>query len=223
MGIEYRKPTVIRLVLAIVVIVVSIVSSLLLRVLIEDSSREQARQNLSQVKYCYTQGIQNLSLMETLNICTSKVRVGFTGDVYVLDASTKEFVFENSTDVPQGNLVFTEESVGQYFKDWSSGNIALGHMMLGRDSDQSTDVSYLFDTDKEWIEWKYLPDSVVHTDERRLIAVHGVQSNEAIEKFKQLECYWFACATLIVFALLVSHSAEVKNVRRRRADDRQRE
>lgn len=212
-----------KLFLAVFVIVTTILSSLLLRTLIEDTSREQARQNLEQVKYCYRQGISTLSLVDTMKMCTSKVMIGFTGDVYILDAKTKEFLFENSSDVPSDNLKFTKDSVGQYFKNWKSGKYALSQMMLGKDSRESNKVSYLFDNDIEWIEWKYLPDSVVHTDERRLIAVHGVQSNEARKKFRQLEYYWFACSTLIVFVLLVSHNAEVKNVKRRRADDRQRE
>ena len=207
--------------LAVFVIVLAIASDVLLKLSIEDFGRQQARYNLQQIKYCYGRSSQKMELIATLETCTAKSRVGFSGDVYVLDADTKEFVIENSSDVPSGAIYFTKESVGKYFKDWDTADIAIKQVMLGKDSEVDTKVAYLFDNDIEWLEWKYLPDATKHTNDRRLIVVQGVQSNEAIEQFRVLERIGFLFAGILVFMLLVQHNVQISYKNRRR-DDRQR-
>ena len=162
-----------------------------------------------------------MDMIPALETCTAKSRVGFSGDVYVLDADTKEFVIENSSDVPGGAMYFTKESVGKYFKDWDTANIAITQVMLGKDSEVDTKVAYLFDNDIEWLEWKYLPDATKHTNDRRLIVVQGIQSNEAVEQFRVLERIGFLFAGILVFMLLVLHNVQISYNNRRR-DVRQR-
>ena len=192
--------------LAVFVIVLAIASDILLKLSIEDFGRQQARYNLQQIKYCYSRASKEMSLIATLETCTAKARVGFSGDVYVLDADTKEFIIENSSDVPSGAMYFTKESVGKYFKDWDTANIAIKQIMLGKDSEVDTKVAYLFDNDIEWLEWKYLPDATKYTNDRRLIVVQGIQSNEAVEQFRILERIGFLFAGILVFMLLVLHN-----------------
>ena len=207
--------------MAIFIIVVAISSDVLLRFSIEDNARQQARYNLQQIKYCYSRASKVMDMIPALETCTAKSRVGFSGDVYVLDADTKEFVVENSSDVPSGAMYFTKESVGKYFKDWDTANIAIKQIMLGKDSEVDTKVAYLFDNDIEWLEWKYLPDATKYTNDRRLIVVQGVQSNEAVEQFRVLERIGFLFAGILVFMLLVLHNVQISYKNRRR-DDRQR-
>lgn len=204
--------------LAIFVIILAISSDILLKLSIEDFGRQQARYNLQQIKYCYNRTSKVMDMIPALETCTAKSRVGFSGDVYVLDADTKEFVVENSSDVPGGAVHFTKESVGKYFEDWNTANIAIKQIMLGKDSEVDTKVAYLFDSDIEWLEWKYLPDATKYTNDRRLIVVQGVQSNEAVEQFRVLEIIGFLFAGMLVFILLVLHNVQISYKNRRRDD-----
>lgn len=204
--------------LAVFVIVLAIASDILLKLSIEDFGRQQARYNLQQIKYCYSRASKEMSLIATLETCTAKARVGFSGDVYVLDADTKEFIIENSSDVPSGAMYFTKESVGKYFKDWNTADTAIKQIMLGKDSEVGNEVAYLFDNDIEWLEWKYLPDATKYTNDRRLIVVQGIQSNEAVEQFRILERIGFLFAGILVFMLLVLHNVQIRYKNRRRDD-----
>ena len=217
---ERRKSS--GIAMAIFIIVVAISSDVLLRFSIEDNARQQARYNLQQIKYCYSRASKVMDIIATLETCTAKSRVGFSGDVYVLDADTKEFIVENSSDVPSGSMHFTKDSVGKYFEDWNTANIAIKQIMLGKDSEVDTKVAYLFDSDIEWLEWKYLPDATKYTNDRRLIVVHGVQSDEVFEHLRLLERIGFLFAGILVFFLLVSHNIQINYNYGRRADDKQR-
>ena len=204
--------------LAVFVIVLAIASDILLKLSIEDFGRQQARYNLQQIKYCYSRASKEMSLIATLETCTAKARVGFSGDVYVLDTDTKEFIIENSLDVPSGAMYFTKESVGKYFKDWNTADTAIKQIMLGKDSEVGNEVAYLFDNDIEWLEWKYLPDATKYTNDKRLIVVQGIQSNEAVEQFRILERIGFLFAGILVFMLLVLHNVQISYKNRRRDD-----
>ena len=207
--------------LAVFVIVLAIASDILLKLSIEDFGRQQARYNLQQIKYCYGRASQHMDIIATLETCTAKSRVGFSGDVYILDADTKEFIVENSSDVPSGSMHFTKDSVGKYFNSWETAELAIRQITLGKDSDESTKASYLFDNELEWLEWKYLPDATKFTEGKKLIVVHGVQSDEVFEHFKLLERIGFLFAGILVFILLVLHNVQI-SCKNRRRDDRQR-
>lgn len=208
--------------LAVFVIILAISSDILLKLSIEDFGRQQARYNLQQIKYCYNRTSKEMDLVTALETCTAKVRVGFSGDVYVLDAETKEFVVENSSDVPNGAMYFTKESVGKHFNDWSTADSAIKKILLGKDSEEGTKVSYLFDNSVEWLEWKYLPDATKYTNDRKLIVVHGVQSDEIFAHFGVLEKVGFIFAGILVFFLLVAHNININYVYGGRADDKRR-
>ena len=208
--------------LAIFVIILAISSDILLKLSIEDFGRQQARYNLQQIKYCYNRTSKEMDLVTALEICTAKARVGFSGDVYVLDAETKEFVVENSSDVPNGAMYFTKESIGKHFNDWSTADSAIKKILLGKDSEEGSKVTYLFDNSVEWLEWKYLPDATKYTNDRKLIVVHGVQSDEIFAHFGVLEKVGFIFAGILVFFLLVAHNIHIDYVYGRRADDKRR-
>ena len=208
--------------LAVFVIILAISSDILLKLSIEDFGRQQARYNLQQIKYCYNRTSKEMDLVTALEICTAKARVGFSGDVYVLDAETKEFVVENSSDVPNGAMHFTKESVGKHFNDWSTADSAIKKILLGKDSEEGTKVAYLFDNSVEWLEWKYLPDATKYTNDRKLIVVHGVQSDEIFAHFGVLEKVGFIFAGILVIFLLVAHNIHINYVYGGRADDKRR-
>ena len=208
--------------LAVLVTILAISSDILLKLSIEDFGRQQARYNLQQIKYCYNRTPKEMGLVTALEMCTAKARVGFSGDVYVLDAETKEFVVENSSDVPNGAMYFTKESVGKHFNDWSTADSAIKKILLGKDSEEGTKVAYLFDNSVEWLEWKYLPDATKYTNDRKLIVVHGVQSDEIFAHFGVLEKVGFIFAGILVFFLLVAHNIHINYVYGGRADDKRR-
>lgn len=208
--------------LAVLVIILAISSVILLKLSIEDFGRQQARYNLQQIKYCYNRTSKEMDLVTALEICTAKARVGFSGDVYVLDAETKEFVVENSFDVPNGAMYFTKESVGKHFNDWSTADSAIKKILLGKDSEEGSKVAYLFDNSVEWLEWKYLPDAPKYTNDRKLIVVHGVQSDEIFAHFGVLEKVGFIFTGILVFFLLVAHNIHINYVYGGRADDKRR-
>lgn len=210
------------IVLAVFVIVLAIMSDIMVKMSVEEFSRHQARYNLQQIKYCYGRASKVMDMRASLETCTAKARVGFSGDVYVLDAETKEFVVENSSDVPNGAMYFTKESVGKHFNDWSTADSAIKKILLGKDSEEGTKVSYLFDNSVEWLEWKYLPDATKYTNDRKLIVVHGVQSDEIFAHFGVLEKVGFIFAGILVFFLLVAHNIHVNYVYESRADDKRR-
>ena len=217
-----RRKGYLGIVLVVFVIVLAIMSDIMVKMSVEEFSRHQARYNLQQIKYCYGRASKVMDMRAALETCTAEARVGFSGDVYVLDAETKEFVVENSSDVPNGAMYFTKESVGKHFNDWSTADSAIKKILLGKDSEEGSKVAYLFDNSVEWLEWKYLPDATKYTNDRRLIVVHGVQSDEVLEHFKLLERIRFLFAGILVFFLLVSHNIQINYNYGRRADDEQR-
>lgn len=217
-----RRKGYLGIVLAVFVIVLAIMSDIMVKMSVEEFSRHQARYNLQQIKYCYGRASKVMDMRASLETCTAKARVGFSGDVYVLDAETKEFVVENSSDVPNGAMYFTKESVGKHFNDWSTADSAIKKILLGKDSEEGTKVAYLFDNSVEWLEWKYLPDAPKFTDGRKLIVVHGVQSDEIFAHFGALEKVGFIFAGILVIFLLVAHNIHINYVYGRRADDKRR-
>ena len=217
-----RRKGYLCIVLVVFVIVLAIMSDIMGKMSVEEFSRHQARYNLQQIKYCYGRASKVMDMRAALETCTAKARVGFSGDVYVLDAETKEFVVENSSDVPNGAMYFTKESVGKHFNDWSTADSAIKKILLGKDSEEGSKVAYLFDNSMEWLEWKYLPDATKYTNDRKLIVVHGVQSDEIFAHFGVLEKVGFIFAGILVFFLLVSHNIHINYVYGRRADDKRR-
>lgn len=217
-----RRKGYLGIVLVVFVIVLAIMSNIMVKMSVEEFSRHQARYNLQQIKYCYGRASKVMDMRASLETCTAKARVGFSGDVYVLDAETKEFVVENSSDVPNGAMYFTKESVGKHFNDWSTADSAIKKILLGKDSEEGTKVAYLFDNSVEWLEWKYLPDATKYINDRKLIVVHGVQSDEIFAHFGALEKVGFIFAGILVFFLLVAHNININYVYGRRADDKRR-
>ena len=217
-----RRKGYLGIVLAVFVIVLAIMSDIMVKMSVEEFGRHQARYNLQQIKYCYGRASKVMDMRASLETCTAKARVGFSGDVYVLDAETKEFVVENSSDVPNGAMYFTKESVGKHFNDWSTADSAIKKILLGKDSEEGTKVAYLFDNSVEWLEWKYLPDATKYTNDRKLIVVHGVQSDEIFAHFGVLEKVGFIFAGILVFFLLVAHNIHINYAYGRRADDKRR-
>lgn len=217
-----RRKGYLGIVLVVFVIVLAIMSDIMVKMSVEEFSRHQARYNLQQIKYCYGRASKVMDMRASLETCTAKARVGFSGDVYVLDAETKEFVVENSSDVPNGAMYFTKESVGKHFNDWSTADSAIKKILLGKDSEEGSKVAYLFDNSVEWLEWKYLPDATKYTNDRKLVVVHGVQSDEIFAHFGALEKVGFIFAGILVFFLLVAHNININYVYGGRADDKRR-
>ena len=203
-----RKTNNVFLLMAITIAVCTIIISVVLRSSVEVNSRQQAVYNLEQIKYCYENTSRVLSSDKAQKVCTAKVKVGFTGDVYVLDADNLNFLVENSLDVPS-DISFTKEAVGGYFYDWDSAENALRTIKLGKNSSPEVRVQYSFNKAPEWLEWKYLPDDV-NDGGAKVIAVHGVQSSEAYRNFSTVEYLIFGLNGLVVFILLILHKLQDK-------------
>ena len=159
--------------------------------------RKQARYNLEQVKTCLNSTNKFISINKAFEVCTSNSRTTTTGDIYVLDGETLEFIHENSHDVPRG-LSFTKDSVGKYFKDWNSAKEALVHITSGKNSDVVYNASYNFDGDTEWAEWV----NYIHNDKWYII-VHGTQKDEALHSYRYITYLIYLGVFLLSFACIV--------------------
>jgi hypothetical protein len=179
------------------------VLSLSLTKTIESQKREQARNNLHQIKYCFEKINKKFDIKESFAICSNKSKTSFTGDVYILDKDTLEFVYETSRDVPSKNMYFTKESIGKYFNDWDSAEKALKIITLGKDSENGINVSYYFDDAKEWLEWKYLPNEFEDVNGRQYIAIQGTQSDEALRPFKNHIVFNYLIIFIVSFILII--------------------
>lgn len=209
--VERRSDKSTNLIIVMFVIFAFILSDILLLSSIESQKRVQARYNLEQIKYCYNELYPFYPDDRILDICTSKSKASYTGDVYVLEYKTMKFIYENSTDVPKEELYFTEDSVGKYFTEWSSTEEVLGYFMLGKDSISGLDVSYRFDSDEEWIEWKFLPsDGTYH---KRLIVVQGVQRDEVLSYYKYYRMFGLVMVVILIMSLLTMNVAHKRRKR----------
>lgn len=159
--------------------------------------RKQARYNLEQVKTCMDNINTFLEMDRVFDICTKNSRTTTTGDIYILDGETLEFVHENSNDVPI-DIYFTKDSVGKYFKDWDSAKKALVYLTSGKDSDNTYNTSYNFDGDTEWLEWI----NYVHKD-KWYIVVQGTQKDEALNTYMYITYLIYLGVFLISFACIV--------------------
>jgi hypothetical protein len=197
----------------IIIILVYILMDSLLKYNVQEMKRSQARYNLEQIKYCYKNIYDVVGKLESLGVCTNKSKTSYTGDVYILDADTLEFIHETSRDIPRNEVMyFTKESIGKYFKDWESADKAFKIIMLGKNSEYGVNVSYNFDGDIEWLEWIFLPNEF---GKNRMIAVQGTQQDEVMLYLAVYRYSFMFLTAIFVFFLLVSH-------KRRRINDNRR-
>jgi len=203
-------------VLAIILLLIStVVIDTHMSYLIEQEKRQQARYNLEQVRHCLDKGLPIMAEIEVFNQCISKSRTSQTGDVYVFDPYTLEGIYDTSVDIPlHKQMSFTKESLGQIFKDWHSAEVAIEHIILGKDSKYGDNAKYLFDDDWEWLEWIYYPEEATKafTNDTPYVIVQGTQRDEI---FKRYEGIRFAVFLLISFISLLLLST-IKVTHRRR-------
>jgi len=199
---RYNSPSVFRSVtIVLVLLLISIISGIMLTYNIEQSKREQARFNLKNVEYCINVSQDYVIDFNTrADMCASRSKTTFTGDVYILDYADLKFVFETSKDVPK-DLYFTEESVGKYFKNWHSAANALIKMTSGYSSMHNTNAFYNFDGDVEWLEWVIYEDDIT---DMTYIIVQGTQEDETMERFGYLRKFVFISVVLLCLGILAS-------------------
>ena len=204
-----------KVIIAIMISLGFILTDLFLQSIVEESKRNQARLNLGQIHYCYDKTVSKFSRDEVYNICTSKSKTSFTGDVYVLElidtpdkASVFTFAYETSNDTNrEENLLFTKESVGKHFIDWESAKKALDIIKLGKDSTKGVNAEYNFDGEIEWLEWRYLPDD---TGDDNIVVVQGTQQDEVMAEYSTYRMIGFGSVLLVVCTLLVANSVSTR-------------
>lgn len=180
---------------------------------IEEMKREQARDQLTEIRHCISITAPKIGQKLSYDACVAKSKTSFTGDAYILDVNTLEFIYDPSKDVPTKEpLYFTKESVGKYFVDWESAMKARDVMLLGKDSRSGINAYYYFNKNPEWLEWIYLPDEYGATH----IVVQGVQKKEVMSRYAFGRYTWFGSIFLISVCLIATHN-------RRRKDDRERD
>ena len=195
---------------------------------VEDKKREQARYNLEHIEHCLSRvervveqlGTAQCSDSDRLdraiwNTCTRGMRTSSTGDVYILDKDTTEFIYDNSNDVPGDTpLYFTKDSVGELFKDWPSAAAAKLAITSGSDSTGSTKMWYNFDGAPEWLEWK-----TWEHDDVEYVIVQGIQKDEVYAGMRQLEYMYYMFMLIIVVILVMEVNAVPYDNRGRRGTD----
>lgn len=204
-----------KVIIAIMIALGFILTDLLLQSVVEESKRNQARLNLEQIHHCYNKTINEFSKDKVYNICTSKSKTSFTGDVYVLElidtpdrGSVFTFAYETSNDTDrEENLLFTKDSVGKHFVDWESAKKALDIIKLGKDSYKGVNAEYNFDGGIEWLEWKYLPDDTGDDD---IVVVQGTQQDEVMAEYSTYRMLGFGSVLLVVCTLLVANSVAIR-------------
>lgn len=207
--------SVLKMAIIFVLAVGFVIADAVLQSIVEQGKREQARYNLEQVKYCYNRTFERVGTETALGICTNKSKTSFTGDVYAMTvvyehsgSKVYKFIHENSKDTgPIEDMLFTKESVGKYFKDWESGAKALEVIALGKDSEKGVNVSYNFDGDIEWLEWKFIPDE---TDVSPIVVVQGTQRDEVMAKYTVYRITGFVGVSLVVLSLLIANSNAIR-------------
>lgn len=203
-----RRMDKVNIFVVMMILVLSLVADIIMVSSVEQEKRMQARFNLEQIAYCYNETKGKIGIKESLRICTNKSKTSHTGDVYVLDANTLEFVHENSHDVPREKLYFTKESIGAYFKDWESGKKAIDMIKLRNDSVYGLNNKYNFDGEIEWLEWKILPNDTIEPGEK-LIVVQGIQRDEVMARYSYLRIYVATSVCIIVMILLGSYNINI--------------
>lgn len=203
---NYRKSDSVGMVLAVIILFAATIADTLLLSSIEEEKRVQARYNLVQVSHCYKELEGLVGQSKALMVCTGKMRTSVTGDIYVLDSNTLEFVHENSDDVPPIKLYFTKESVGKYFKDWSTAKAFISKVKENEASVYRTNAHYNFDGETEWLEWKSIPK----TD---LIVVQGIQEDEVLSNFASYRRFCVISVVFVVMVMLITHNVNIKRRR----------
>jgi len=175
----------------------------------ETTKREQARYNLEHITSCVEKGSKKgVKGRDLWEMCTHNVRTSQTGDVYILDEKSYEFVYDNSNDVPSKKLAFTRSSVGSLFVDWESGLAARKIMTAGTDSSSSSRISYNFDGSPEWLEWK-----TWEHNGRKYVIVQGIQADEVYEGLSNLTYMFYTFMgvfILIIFMEMTTVPVPVK-------------
>lgn len=198
---KHRKSDNLIFVVIGIILLLSIITDTLFMHQVELQKRQQARYNLEQLQHCISVMSRDTYYKETeiYNICTAKSRTSSTGDVYILNFNSLEFIYENSSDVPSG-LFFSRESVGKYFKDYNSAEIALSKIMLGKDSEERTNAYYIFDGEIEWLEWK-----TEYINDKKIVIVQGIQKDEVFDSFSFTRILAGIFVFLVIMLLLIFH------------------
>lgn len=204
-----------KLVASILLMCMAIVADISLKSTAEKCIRKQANYRLEQIVHCLDRTLPLMAEKDALQTCVAKSRTTHTGDAYVLDAYTLEFLYDASNDTSKSKkLYFTQESVGEYFKDWKSAEKFISQVMLGKDSSNVTGGFYLFDDAEEWLEWKYYPSNLTtNYAERKIILVQGSQSDEVLKNFNFAQWTIKGSVFLIILLLVVMHKNQNQSLR----------
>ena len=220
--IQYRTKTVIVIFL---IIISTVAIDTVWRINLENSARTQAKYNLAQIKLCVNdllltdkEGLYTnygkktrKKLKRVLYICAKNMKVSKQGDVWAYDLNTKEYVFDSN---PKYGAVD-----GRYWKSdkicskqgsWCSRLITI--MNSGYDSTWMG-YSWIFKHDKEWLEWKVLPDEYLGFDggsksgedkTQQVVVVQGARESELLHRYRIFRTFLYSLGfVMIVINLLL--------------------
>lgn len=178
-----------KIYMAAIVLTLTLVVDVLFMQQLEADKRQQGRYNVEHTIACIhshdhkasANMLDNTVLgVATWRECSNKMRTSPTGDMYILNRDTLQFLYDPSSDVPKGEpMYFTNESVGKLFTEWPTAELALIQLTSGASSTTGSNVSYNFDGDTEWLEYATYRTKC-GTD---IIVVQGIQSDEATARY----------------------------------------
>lgn len=208
-----------KIIASIILIVMAITVDICLKHTAEKCIRKQANFRLEQMAHCLDKALPLINKEEALQTCVAKSRTTHTGDAYVLDAYTLEFLYDASNDTTkQEKLYFTKESVGEYFQDWESAERFITQVTMGKNSDNSAGGYYRFDDADEWLEWRYYPSELsINYKERKLILIQGSQSDEVMKSFDLVRWIIKISVLLIIIILITIHKNQNQSLRHKDA------
>jgi len=168
---------------AVFIIFTSLILDSMLVYQLETEKRNQAVFNVQHTISCMRRIEQFMGELDYqgMKTCANDMRTSITGDMFILDFETREFLYDGSADIPTGQkLYFTKDSIGKYFTDWESAENAIAQIGSGIDSISTSRVKYNYDGDEEWLEYKTFQ---LNNSDRKIIVVQGVQSDEALSGY----------------------------------------
>jgi len=205
------------------------------KVNIENSARIQAKYNLSQIKLCvntlllkdsdglltrYNQK-PDAKIREALYTCAKNMKVSINGDVWAYDLHSKHYVFDSNQKY--GSIVnrYWEKDKICGKKEWCKKLLTI--MASGYDSTW-IGYSWIFKKDKEYLEWKVLPEenlgfngiSVTGKGKpQQIVVVQGAREKELMKRYTWLRTLIYSIGFIMIIGHLLLEVGRIKYGRRK--------
>jgi len=222
--VKYDLKTVVEVVL---VVIITILIDSAWKVSLENSARTQAKYNLAQIKLCvdsllltdedglYTKYSvkTDKELNKALFVCAKNMKVSPQGDVWAYNLQTKKYVFDSNVKYGTiANRYWDKAHVCKSNKDWCGRLLTI--MNSGYDSTW-LGYSWVFKNDKEYLEWKVLPDETLGFDGKsrsgistpqQIVVIQGAREKELLDRYRYFRMVVYGLGFVAIVLVLLNSS-----------------